>query len=436
MPDDGLVGGIVLRRLPVVVVALGVAISSTSLGLVPTAGVASATTSNTPIVVGGDVSLAIAQGISQGFEAGIYRFNKAGGLNGRKIKFVGALDDGFSSATNLSNARKLVASDHVMVVAPLSSAGATAATGTYLAQQHTPFIGYSASPPYTAALKWGFGVNGNQDNANQASVGFSTLLKATGNTKTPGKVKLALIANDYPTASAAAHSLGGVSEYLGMKVVYSKSPVPVIGTTNYQPYAQQVIASGANAVFLITGASDAVGLSAALKADGFKGFIGNGVTYFPGQLASQPNEKAALDNTYLSYEFPVDQNNTPAVKQAQKDLQAVGESPHLIQPVSVGYWSAIVFEQMLKATLHSVGGDPNKVTSQTLDRTVNAGFTYTDPIPGGIGTEHFPAAELVPTGCGTLVKVVGSGYQVITPYQCSGAINIVTRKYLSQKTGK
>jgi ABC-type branched-subunit amino acid transport system substrate-binding protein len=424
-----------VRRLPVVATALGVLLSTAGLGILGAPGVASASTSTTPIVVGGDVSLGIEQGITQGFEAGIYRFNKAGGLNGRKIKYVGTLDDGFTASGSLSNARKLVESDHVLAVAPFSSAGAAAASGTYLAQAKTPFIGYSVSPSYTVARAWGYGVNGDQNNADQASTGFNSLLVATGNVKTPGKVKLALIANDYPSASAAAHSLGGVSKYLGEHVVYAESPIPVIGTTNYQPYAQAVIASGANAVFIICGTSDVVGLTAALKADGFKGFIGNGIAYLPGQLAGQPNEMAALDNTYVSYEFPVDQNNTPAVKQAQKDLQAVGEAPHLIQPVSIGYWSAILLEQMLKATLKSVGGNPDKVTGATLSKTVNAGFTYTDPIAGGIGTEHFPAAEKVPTGCGTLVKVVGSGYQQVTPYVCPAVVNVITGKTLNQKTG-
>jgi len=159
------------------------------------------------------------------------------------------------------------------------------------------------------------------------------------------------------------------------------------------------------------------------------------VTYYPGGLVGQPNEAAALDHVYVADLFPADENNTTAVKQAEKDLETVGQAPDLTSGVSVGYWSAIVFEQMLRATLKSVGGDAAKVTSMTLDKMVNKGFTYTDPIPGGIGTEYFPAAEKVPTGCSTLLQVEGTTYRQVTPYACYGAIDSVTRKKVNEKTG-
>jgi hypothetical protein len=63
------------------------------------------------------------------------------------------------------------------------------------------------------------------------------------------------------------------------------------------------------------------------------------------------------------------------------------------------------------------GGNPNKVTAETLQKTVTSAFTYTDPIAGGIGTETFPAAETTPTGCGTLVKTTGTTMKQVTPYQ-------------------
>ncbi len=53
---------------------------------------------------------------------------------------------------------------------------------------------------------------------------------------------------------------------------------------------------------------------------------------------------------------------------------------------------------------------------------MTSGFTYTDRIAGGIGTETFPAAETVPTGCGTLVQTIGTTFKQITPFQCPGAV--------------
>jgi ABC-type branched-subunit amino acid transport system substrate-binding protein len=422
----------VLKVLVVIVVVAVLGGASTAL----TIRTASAATSSAPIVVGGDGDLALEAGIAQGFQAGIYRFNKAGGLDGRKIQFVGFLDDGFSAQTNLTNAQQLVENKHVMAIAPFQSAVATASTGTFVAQSKVPVIGWGTNVIFTTQSKWAFGINGNQNNNNVQGLGGATqILKATGNTKTPGKVKVAMIAENISPGITANNALAGAFKSTGMKIVYKEAPIAVLGTTNYAPYAQAIIASGANLAFETLDSSDAIGLSAALKSAGFKGTIVNGVTYFPGQLASQPNEAAALSGVYVENEFPADESNTPAVKQAEKDLASVGAKPYLTSGTSIGYWSAIVLEQMLRATLTKVGGNPDKVTGATLQQTVNNRFTYTDPIAGGIGTEAFPAAQSLPTGCGTLLKVVGTGYKQILPYQCNGVVNVVTGKRLNPLTG-
>jgi ABC-type branched-subunit amino acid transport system substrate-binding protein len=375
--------------------------------------------------------------MGQGFEAGIYRFNKAGGLDGRMIQFAGFLDDGLSAQTNLTNAQQLVQNKHVMAVVPFQSAVATAATGTFLAQSQVPAIGWGTNVIFNTQSDWAFGINGNQiNNAVQGLAGGAQILTATGNTKTPSKVKVAAIAENIAPGISANDAVSGALKVSGMQIVYKEAPIPVLGTTNFAPYAQAIIASGANLAFETLDIPDAVGLAAALKSGGFKGTIVNGVTYLPGQLAAQPSEAAALNGVYVENEFPADENGTAAVKQAQQDLVAVGQPPHLTTGVSIGYWSAIVFEQMLKATLVKVGGDPNKVTGATLQQTVNANFTYTDPLAGGIGTETFPSAKTNPTGCGTLLKVVGTSYKQIVTYQCLGAVNVVTQKKLDPVTGK
>jgi ABC-type branched-subunit amino acid transport system substrate-binding protein len=396
-----------------------------------------ASTAGAPIVIGGDGDLSLAAGISQGFQAGVVRFNKDGGLDGRKIKYVGFLDDGLNPNSNLTNAQQLVENKGVMAVAPFNSEVAGGATGTYLANAKVPFIGWADDPAFSTAPQWGWGINGYQTNYQVIeSSSPRQMLTAMGDTKTPGKVKLAVIGLNYASVIVADNNVQAAATMFGMKVVYNKAPIAVIGTTNYQPYAQAVVASGANALYEVLGSSDAIGLSAALKAAGWKGAIFNGVTYFPGQLASQANERAALNGVYVQNEFPANENNTPAVKQEEKDLTAVGAPPELTSGTSIGYWSAIVLEQMLRATLKSVGGNPDKVTGQTLEKTVNAGFTYTDPISGGVGTEYFPAAETLPNGCSTMVRVSGSTYVQSSPFQCLPVLVIKTRKQINLKTGK
>jgi ABC-type branched-subunit amino acid transport system substrate-binding protein len=418
-------------------IVLGVAVWAC--GLLPSlpTSAASAATSNAPIVVGGDGNLSYEKGMDQGFLAGIYRFNKSGGLDGRKIKFAGFLDDGFSAQTNLTNAQELVQDKHVMVVAPFQSAVDTGATGTFLAQSKVPAIGWGTNDIFSTDPGWAFGINGNNNNKDvQGFVTQKTLLKLTGNTKTPNRVKVALIAENIGAGIAGNNALAGVFKYSGLTVVYQSAPIPVLGTTNYAPYAQAVIGAHPNVVFETLDSADAVGLAAALKSAGYKGIIWNAVTYIPGQLASQPNEAAALNGVYVGNEFPTDENDTPAVKQAQKDLVSIGQPPYLTSGISVGYWSAIMLEQMLRATLAKEGGNPNKVTSLTLQSTVNGGFTYTDPIAGGIGTTYFPTAEHIASGCGTVVQVVGTKYKQVSPFSCPGVANWVIGKMLNQKTGK
>jgi ABC-type branched-subunit amino acid transport system substrate-binding protein len=401
-------------------------------------GVASAATDSAPIVVGGDGNLAISPGVAQGFEAGIYRFNKAGGLDGRKIEFTGFLDDGFSSQTNLTNAQQLVGNKHVMVVAPYVSEVATSATATYLAGQKVPFIGWAVNSAFGTEPKWGYGITGYQNNPNAQSVSSATaVIDYTHNTKTPSKVKVAFMAENVAGGIQSMKALAGAFKYEKTSVVYTGSPMPVIGTTDYSPYAQDIISSGANVAFEVLDSADSVGLAAALKADGFKGTIVNGVTYLPGELSSQPNEAAALEGTLVEDEFPADENDTPATKQAIADLKAIGQPGYLVSGTSIGYWSAILLEQMLKATLAAEGNDPAKVTGATIEKTVNSGhYVYTPPLAGGINTMYFPAAENVPTGCGTLVEQTGTTYKQFTPYECQGVVNVSGQRLYNLQTGK
>jgi ABC-type branched-subunit amino acid transport system substrate-binding protein len=395
-----------------------------------------ATKSSTPIVVGGDSSLALNPGLSQGFQAGIYRFNKSGGLDGRKIDYVGTLDDGFSPSVSLTNAQQLVEKDHVMVVAPTDTEASSAATGTFLAQQKIPFIGYAAGAPFVAAPKWGWGVNGFLVAGNIQQFGWNGISALAGHAKSPKDVKIALIGVDLPTAVTGVKELAADAKLNGQTVVYTGNPIPVEGVTNYQPFVQLLVASGANTVYTALGTSQTIGLAAALKQVDWKGFLVSAETYLPGALSQSPSEAEALDGTYVQQGFPSNQDNTPAARQEVKDLEAIGQPPYLQVGTSVGYWSAIVLEQMLRATLKKVGGNPNLVTSATLAKTVNGGFTYTDPIKGGIGTEYFPAEESVPTGCQEFLKTVGTSYKIVVPYNCQPVVNVFTGAIISDKTGK
>src|SRR3954454_18360836 len=65
------------------------------------------------IVVEGLAQLAFYPGVDAAFQARITRFNNQGGLNGRKIKFLGVQDTGNDPAKALSEAQAVVLKDKV-----------------------------------------------------------------------------------------------------------------------------------------------------------------------------------------------------------------------------------------------------------------------------------------------------------------------------------
>lgn len=102
------------------------------------------------IKVGGIVSMTTATGYSKkdtdlGAKARFDRANAEGGINGRKIDYLGAEDDGQDPAKNLAAARKLVQQDKVFAIAPMSST--TFSGSDFLQQQKVPTFGWGTLPP-------------------------------------------------------------------------------------------------------------------------------------------------------------------------------------------------------------------------------------------------------------------------------------------------
>jgi ABC-type branched-subunit amino acid transport system substrate-binding protein len=375
------------------------------------------TATGSPILIGGQGDLAGAIGVADGFEARIAAANAAGGIDGRPIKFAGMLDDNLSAQTNLTNSQQLVESDHVVAVAPYISEVCTQSGPGFLERNKTPFIGYATCGGWVGN-NWGIGINGAEDNPHlQSEGGFLELIAAMEHMPSmhvtkPSDIKLAVIGFNTAAGVFATGTLAAAAKAVGIDVVYAKAPIPA-ATTNFAPYAQDVIGSGANAVYEITDAPLSVSLSAALKAANFQGFAFDGITYLPGELASNPGEEAALNGVGVMNDFPVNEDNIPAVKTAEQQLAADGKPTNLTTGVSIGYWSGDVLVQLLKATAARVGA--GNITGAAIQATAAAGWTYT----GGLGTMTYPAAWTYPTGCITMVQEEGTGYKLLEPYTCT-----------------
>ena len=115
--------------------------------------------------------------------------------------------------------------------------------------------------------------------------------------------------------------------------------------------------------------SQAIAMAGALKAAGYTGAIQDFQTYFPG-LLSQANVAAALEGEYINSQIPPQEAQTPAIKQLEKDLVAIGKTTTISLGEQVGYWTGDLFVQMLQATAKA--GNP--LTGDGIQKTVNAGF--------------------------------------------------------------
>jgi branched-chain amino acid transport system substrate-binding protein len=382
--------------------------------------------SGSPIVIGGVASIegAGAAGIDTGFQARIARFNKAGGLNGRMIKFVGVQDDGgpSGSAKALSIVQSLVEQQHVFAVAPITSLAFNGSQLAFLAQNHVPMIGWGITPDWCGS-PWAFPLTGCLDGplAHQSNLTeFPLYLSHVG--KTPSQVRLAVFGSQDPASETSVANQTKIFKQLGYDVVYSAANV-VDNSTDYTPYAQPIVASNPTLVYSLTNFSNSVGIFAAIRAEGYKGDILNNTGEIPGIFTTQPAVAKTLDGGYSTSEFPVGEEQTPVIMQIQADLAAIGQPTSISLGDSVGWWSADLLISGLQATAAK-----GPVTPQSFDQVLNANFTYNSPEAGGIEGLSFPQhnVQAGTLGCADLIQVNDAAkvWEVPGKYTCQAPYNV------------
>lgn len=367
------------------------------------------------IVVGGlqDGNYA---GIDTGFKARITRFDNQGGIDGKKIDFVGVLNDGDSQTTDLSNAQTLVLKDHVFAVAPIADQVLSTGATQLFDQNSTPYIGWGTSPAF-CSNNWGFGLAGCE-----ASTTWQSTLDLTESAQAIGKpvkgLKVAVIGTDNVGGKAGTASIAATDKIQGADVVYSQAPVPQDGTTDYAPYVQALMAANPDLVELVTDFSSSVALTAALKQAGYKGAYWNPDAYVPGLFAQQPQLAQALDGSLVVANFPPAEEGTPAASQIESDLKAIGQSPTYSLGEAVGWWSAEELIQELQATAAK-----GPLTQANFEKVINSGWTI-KPISGGITSVSFPRDHDKNTGCYGTLAAQGTKYVVKEPFICDPADTI------------
>jgi branched-chain amino acid transport system substrate-binding protein len=380
-----------------------------------------ATTTAGPIVVGGVYASFNFPGVSTGFQARIARFNKSGGIDGRKIKLVSVTDDQDTASTELSAIQQLVQDQHVFAVTPVADDVLGGAVTTFLAQNKTPMIGYGVEQAWCND-KWAISINGCPDSTAgwETTSSIKQIIQAS---KMPAsKLRVAMEGYDIAAAVQVSKTLGEVWAKEGAKVVLNENRVPLTNALSQAPFVQSILASNPNVVFEVTGSASAIALAAALKAAGYKGLIYNGSTYAPTTLSSQPSVAQALDGVYSTSLLPTQYDGTPAVRQELKDLKAVGAAPQVDLGTDVGYWSADLLIQLLEATKARGAA----LTSANLATTVSRGIRLEPTLAGGNGPLKWPFLSDQPLPCTATVQANGTTYKLSQRFTCYSNVKVAT----------
>ncbi|MCZ0978257.1 ABC transporter substrate-binding protein [Streptomyces diastatochromogenes] len=368
------------------------------------------------IKVGGIVSMTSASGYSKkdtdlGARARYDRANAEGGVNGRKIEYLGAEDDGQDPSRNLAAARKLVQQDKVFAVSPMSSV--TFAGADFLDGQKVPTVGWGTLPSFCGP-KHLYGFNGclvpmPGGTLNQTwPEGLAAVLGGAR-----GK-SVALIAGDNDAGKFGIRTFTQGFKAAGFQVPYAKAAVPATSMpSDWSAYTKEILRSGPggtapDAVVSVMQTPYNIGLFTALKRSGYKGVLSDPTDYDPGLLTKDAT-KQALDGVHVLLQFQPFESDSPAMRQFKADIKkaAGGKDVPLNLHMMTGYMSADLFLSIAKRA----GKD---LTVESFQKAAD-GFSDTGTL---VGDRAEPKGQKESFGCGALVRLKNGRYEVAVPFTC------------------
>jgi ABC-type branched-subunit amino acid transport system substrate-binding protein len=370
----------------------------------PTQGV-----TDTAITVGG-VTVIQGQGFTyvdqcNGAEIYFKKINAEGGVNGRKINYVGCLDDQASTSMDNTQTQRLIQQDKVFAIVPAS----IVFTGyTFATQANVPYFGWGISP-YFCDNSQGFGFNGctGPTSPNWISPTWGKLMR----TVSPNAKRAAFIAPDIPPGRVTLKAISAGAQSLGYDIVYSSSSVPLAGVADWTPYAQQIIQSHPDVVFNLT--QESVPLTAALRAGGYKGPISDAVSYSPALLGNQQSAQA-LDGEYVITSTAPFESQNAGIQQMISDVRKYGASGQaLTDPLSQGYFSAMLFVDIVKQA-------GKNLTYDSFYKVANGG-NFCDEFNGALGKLCYPIGHKNSSGCNAMVQITNGKFEPKQPITCAPA---------------
>ncbi len=375
----------------------------------PAGGVTRGVT-DTSIKVGGLGYSFVYGGADIGAKARFQRANDAGGVNGRQIDYLGLSDDGGDPTAGTAAATKLVEQDGVFAVVPTVTPDLAASA--YLVGQQVPYFGWALSSNF-CGNRFGFGFTGCPVPKNATSNAWPLLISKVFPKGATGRA-VAIVAENTPSGQYDIGALSAAATSVKFRVAYAKTPLTAPSTPDYDAVAKEVVTSNngtiPDAVFVLGGPSNVLGMQQALSANGFLGVFTNQIEYSPNLVAPAVG---AIVYTQTAPTETVTAN--AAMQQVVADVQKVAPDQPIDQSVLAGYWSADLF-------LAAVQKAGKKLTTASLEKAANTKFTY--EVANTVGPTTFPAAHSLPTPCGALVSSNGTAYAVKAPYTCGRVVPI------------
>ena len=357
-------------------------------------------------------------GFEDGIKARFARANAEGGVNGRKIDFLGCNDEAGDQQQFLSLSKQLVEQDDAFGVITIEGV-IPQASFDYWNQKEVPYTGWGFLPGF-CGTRWGFGWNGclsgnALDDAVPHAVVQTNLAEAIIDAAKLTDVKVAIQGQDTESSKVAEEQYVKVFENAGAEVVYKAKNIPVPGpTTDYTPFVRPLLEAKPNLVMVSTSFGDVGGFTAALRSAGYEGEIFNFVAYIPGLLQAVPALSQALEGSYINTQIVPQEQQTPFVQQMEKDLEAAkaATGKFITFGGALGYAQANLWVGLLEAA----GKDLN---TKTFDQAVNVKGTKVTPgFEGGIGDTNWPGNKFLPTNCAAIVKVEGGKFTLAKAFEC------------------
>jgi ABC-type branched-subunit amino acid transport system substrate-binding protein len=367
---------------------------------------------DTEIKVGGLISLSSTSGpVNTGMDVGAkVRFDRAnaeGGVNGRKIDYVGTRDDGSDAARTATQAQSLVA-DGVFAAVP-----AVVRTGVFadtLCKTATPYFGWGTTSNYCDTTL-GFGITGCLvPDPNGRSLPTTWAMAAESILGGPSGRSVALVGTDTDSAAAGVQLAAKAIKAAGMSVPYAKDPVPAAGLNDTTALVNEIMTANNGAppdlVIPIVDFSPAIKIVDALRASGYQGKILTPLGYDP-RLTGLKD----LDGTYTLLQWAPSENDSAADQQLRADFAKYAPNEPVGLTAMAGYWAADFFLDAVKKT----GKD---LTVANLLKTMNGG-DYSYGVTGAVGQTQWPVNHSTTTPCASVVELSGGKYSQTVKLSCT-----------------